>query len=126
MESNRWMGCFLGDNSFHVASGLMGQDLEEAFQYEVLKMLKKEGKINAAIIENMLSFRHSGFHVYFGPTIWPDDEKGLENLARYIIRACFSQQRMVYIPKEDASDGIAKVIYTSKNGQSRKTFDAGP
>jgi len=102
----------------------MGQDLEEAFQYEVLKMLKKEGKINEAIIENMLSWRHSGFHVYLGPTIWPDDEKGLENLARYIIRACFSQQRMVYIPKKDASDGIAKVIYTSKNGQSQKTFEA--
>jgi hypothetical protein len=37
-------GCFLGNNSFRMASGLMGQDLEEAFQYEVLKMLKKEGK----------------------------------------------------------------------------------
>jgi hypothetical protein len=58
----------------------------------------------------MLSWRHSGFNVYLGPTIWPDDEKGLENLARYIIRACFSQQRMVCIPKKDASDGIAKVI----------------
>ena len=103
-------GCFLDDNSFHVASGLMGQDLEEAFQYEVLKMLKKEGKISDAIIENMLSWRHSGFHVYLGPTIWSDDEEGLENLARYIIRECFSQQRMVYIPKEDASEGIAKVI----------------
>lgn len=35
--------------------GLMGQGLEEAFQYEVLKMLKKEGKISDAIIGNMLS-----------------------------------------------------------------------
>jgi hypothetical protein len=33
-------------------------------QYEVLKMLKKEGKISGAIIESMLSWRHSGFHVY--------------------------------------------------------------
>ena len=31
---------------------------------------------------------------------------------------------MVYIPKEDASEGIAKVIYSSKNAQSQKTFDA--
>jgi hypothetical protein len=30
----------------------MLEDLEEIFQYEVLKMLKKEGKINDAIIEN--------------------------------------------------------------------------
>ncbi len=28
------------------------------------------------------------------------------------------------IPKEDASDRIARVIYTSKNGQRQKTFDA--
>ena len=72
----------------------------------------------------MLSWYHSGFHVYLGPRIWPDDEKGLENLARYIIRACFSQKRMVYIPAQDASDGTAKVIYTSKDGRSRQTFDA--
>ena len=63
------------------------QDLEAAFQYEVLKMLKKEGKINDATIENMLSWHHSGFHVYVGGKIWPDDESGLENLAKCIVRA---------------------------------------
>jgi hypothetical protein len=30
---------------------------------------------------------------------------GLEDLARYIIRACFSQQRMTYIAAADALDG---------------------
>ena len=40
----------------------MLEDLEEIFQYEVLKVLKKEGKINDAVIENMLSWRHSGFN----------------------------------------------------------------
>ena len=48
-------GCFLKDGSFQTASVFMLEDLEEAFQYEVLKMLKKEGKINDVIIENMLS-----------------------------------------------------------------------
>ena len=100
------------------------QDLEAAFQYEVLKMLKKEGKINDATIENMLSWHHSGFHVYIGNRIWPDDESGLENLAKYIVRACFSQERLIYIHVEKSSDGTAKVIYTSKDGRSRKTFDA--
>jgi hypothetical protein len=63
-------------------------------------MLKAEGKISDAVIENMLSpakgatgckhWRHSGFNLYYGPTIWPNNDKGLEDLARYIIRACFS------------------------------------
>ena len=44
------------------------------------KMLKKEGKINDAIIENMLSWRHTGFHVHIGGRIWPEDENALGNL----------------------------------------------
>lgn len=45
---------------------------------------------------------------------------GLKNLARYIVRACFSQQRMVYIPVEKSAEGVAKVIYTSKDGSVKK------
>jgi hypothetical protein len=84
-------GCFLEGGSFRMAPGFMLEDLEEAFQYEVLKMLKKEGRINNAIIENMLSWHHSGFHVYIGDRIYPDDKTGLGNLARYIVRACFER-----------------------------------
>jgi hypothetical protein len=45
-------------------------------------------------------------------------------LARYIIRACFSQERMTYIPVKDTLDGQAKVIYRSKDGRASKTFEA--
>jgi hypothetical protein len=87
-------------------------------------MLKAEGKINDAVIENMLCWRHSGFNVYCGPTIWPNNDQGLEDLARYIIRACFSQERMTYIAVRDTLDGQAKVIYRSKDGRTSKTFEA--
>jgi len=75
------------------------------------------------VIENMLNWHHSGFNVYCGNAIWPHNEEGLENLARYIIRASFSQERMTYIPTNDSSDG-AKVVYESKDGKASKTFDA--
>ena len=42
----------------------------------------------------------------------------MENLARYIIRASFSQERMSYIPEE------SKVRYQSKEGKQKKEFDA--
>lgn len=58
---------------------------------EIFKMLKKEEKINDAIVENMLSWHHTGFHVYIGDRIYPDDKTGLGNLARYIVRACFER-----------------------------------
>ena len=60
------------------------------------------------------AFETSGFHVYVGSRIWPDDQTG--------VRACFSQQRMICIPVETSADGVAKVIYTSKDGRVKKTW----
>lgn len=87
-------------------------------------MFKKEGTINDAIIENMLSWNHSGFQVYIGDRIYPSDKAGTGNLARYIVRACFSQERMVYVPVNKSDDGIAKGVYTAKDKKSRKVFNA--
>jgi hypothetical protein len=81
-------------------------------------------KIIFLIIENMMNWRHSGFNVYCGKAIWPHNEEDLENLARYIIRASFSQERMAYIAPQDSLDRIAKVIYESKDGKTHKTFEA--
>ena len=117
-------GCFSGGGTFGKGPEPVAKDLEELFRYEVLKMLKAEGKINDAVIENMLSWRHSGFNIYCGPTIWPNNDQGLEDLARYIIRACFCQERMTYLPAKDTIDGQAKVIYSSKDGRTSKTFEA--
>jgi hypothetical protein len=72
----------------------------------------------------MLSWRHTGFHVHVGARIWPEDETALGNLAKYIICASFSQERMVYICAEKSADGIARVVYSSRDGRTQKTFDA--
>jgi len=69
-------------------------------------MLKAAGKINDVVIENLMNWNHSGFNAYCGNAIWPHNEDGFENLARYVIRASFSQRRMTYIPANDASDGV--------------------
>ncbi len=62
--------------------------------------------------------------MYCGKTIWPRNEEGLETLARYIIRASFSQERMTYIAVDGSADGTAKVLYKSKDGKAIKTFNA--
>jgi hypothetical protein len=46
------------------------------------------------------------------------DETVMENLARYIIRALFSQERMQYLDQE------GEVVYTSKDGRTSKSFPA--
>ncbi len=129
-------GSFYGNGSFKTCPTPNPKDLEGLFRYEVFKMLKSEGKINEVVIESMMNWpparraslrlgeRHSGFNVYCGNAIWPHNEDGLENLARYIIRASFSQERMTYIPGDESANGVAKVIYGSKDGKTSKTFDA--
>ena len=70
------------------------------------------------MVKLILSWRHSGFNVYEGSRIQARDEEAMENLARQIIRASFSQERMTYIPDE------SRVLCRSKDGKNEKTFDA--
>jgi len=49
---------------------------------------------------------------------FPMTRQVLAILAGYIIRACFSQERLVYIPVEDSDDFTAKVVYTFKDRKS--------
>ena len=44
------------------------------------------------MIENLMSWRHSGFHVHASHRILPRHAESMENLARYIIRASFAQE----------------------------------
>ena len=111
-------GCFSETGTFNVAPTAKTADVQELFRHEVFKMLKAEGKITDAVIENMMGWRHSG------STIWPDAPEAIEDLARYIVRACFSQERMAYIPAADTADANAKVIYSSKDHRESQTFNA--
>jgi len=62
------------------------------------------------------SWRHSGFNVFCGNRISPDDDTAMENLAHYIIRALFSQERMQYLDQEGT------VVYTSRDGATTRNF----
>jgi hypothetical protein len=88
------------------------------FVTRVFKMLLSKGIITQDLVSMLLSWHHSGFNVFCGPRIQPGDGQAMENLARYIIRASFSQERMTYIPEE------SKVVYQSKDGKQQKVFAA--
>jgi len=103
---------------FRVAPRFSTKTLKEIFRHKVFKMLLSKGKITEDLIDMMMGWRHSGFNVYCGPRIQPGEEEAIENLARYIIRASFSQERMTDIPED------SKVLYRSKDGKEKKTFDA--
>jgi ketol-acid reductoisomerase len=81
-------------------------------------MLLAKGKITPDQISLLTSWRHSGFQVFCGPRIYPRKKEAMENLARYIIRASFSQERMTDLPDE------TRVLYRSKDKRQEKAFDA--
>ena len=103
---------------FRVAPRFETKHIESIFRHKVFKMLLSKDKITEDLVELLVSWPHSGFNVFSGPRIQPRDEEAMENLARYIIRASFSQERMTYIPEE------SKVIYRSKDDKKEKDFDA--
>jgi hypothetical protein len=70
------------------------------------------------MVRMLATWRHSGFHVFCGHRISPADDTAMENLARTIIRASFSQERIRYLDQE------GKVVYASKDGRTSKCFPA--
>ncbi|RPI72079.1 MAG: hypothetical protein EHM45_22675, partial [Desulfobacteraceae bacterium] len=91
-------GCFRENGMFKVAARFDPKALEEIFRLKVFRLLLTKGKITEDMVKLFKSWRHSGFHVFCGNRIQPGDKDAMESLARYIIRACFSQERMSYIP----------------------------
>jgi hypothetical protein len=90
-------GCFYGKGMFRIAPPLDLKKLEAIFRHKVFKMLLAKGRITRELIAMLSNWRHSGFQVFCGQRILPRDETAMENLARYIIRASFSQERMQYL-----------------------------
>ncbi|MEN8905152.1 MAG: transposase [Clostridiales bacterium] len=117
------VGCFDGDGEFVIGNIPNASEVEEVFQIEVLNMLKKEELITDFIIQNMFSWKHSGFNIYCGNVIESENQDGIEKLGRYIIRAPISRERIKYISSNKSHDGIAKVICKSKTTGKAKTFD---
>ncbi len=110
-------GCFGDDGFFYAPSkSIDTASLEKLFVHKIFKMLLAKGFITEKIIDLISSWRHTGFSVYCGKRINPKDKISTENLARYIIRASFSQERMKYYPDE------AKVTYQSKYGKDVAEF----
>jgi len=112
-------GCFYGDRGmFRIAPPLEIKKLEAIFRHKVFRMLLKKGKITEELVKMLSAWKHSGFNVFCGNRISPKDDSAMENLARYIIRASFSQERMQYLEQE------GKVVYTAKDKKNSKSFQA--
>ena len=87
---------------------------ELLFRHKVFKLLKNNGLLSEERIELLMSWRHTGFSVDNSITVYPSDEKGLERLARYMIRSPVNLQRLHYLPQTE------QVLYPTKKGHDQE------
>jgi hypothetical protein len=68
--------------------------VEELFRHRVFRLLKDRELLSEHRIELLLSWRRSGFSIDDSVRIPAGEQKGLEDVARYMLRAPVSLSRM--------------------------------
>ena len=89
-------GAFTPEGVFQPLPTMSLAPMEELFRLRVFKMLMKKGLLNAERVKLMESWEHSGFNIDASVRIGAEDATGRENLARYLIRAPFSGEKITY------------------------------
>ncbi len=113
-------GLFAANGWLSVVPALDLKKLEELFRHKVFTMLRREGKIDDALIKKLVGWQ-SGFRIHHQVRLGSRDQPGREKLAQYILRAPFSQQKMCDHAKSRT------VIYRSKmNRVLTRNFEVFP
>ena len=80
----------------------------------MFKLLLDEGRITRDVIDQMRSWRHSGFSVDKSVALAAGDTAGLERLAAYMVRCPFSVDRILSV----SDDG--KVVYRAEKAECQR------
>ena len=87
-------GAFTAAGEFLAVPELDKERLRAAWREEVFALYLAEGKIDAAVVENMRGWPHSGFGADPSAPLAADDRAGIERLTQYITRCPFSLSRL--------------------------------
>ena len=87
--------------------------LTRLFQHHVLEMLIREHRLSPEFAHKLRLWHHSGFQVWVGRPVPPEDQKSLERLCAYILRPSFASTRLHY----DSDQG--QIEYETKKGVQR-------
>ncbi len=92
-------GAFTPEGGFLEVPQLDKERLRAAWREEVFSLYLAEGKIDAAVVENMRGWPHSGFGAHPSPPLAADDRAGIERLTQYITRCPLSLSRLVRVTR---------------------------
>jgi Putative transposase len=101
---------FAPDGTFHPLPTVAVESFRAIFAQKVLGLLLERGMIGADVVENIRSWKHSGFGVDKSVRIEAGGRPGLERLLRYIVSCPFRIERVIklglcdsviYVPDEE-------------------------
>jgi len=85
-------GGFTPDGTFRPLAWFHSQHVERLFRAEVLRMLLVKELISEAVVDNLLSWHHSGFSAHGSVRV--EDQQGAVRLGRYMIRCPIVLKRL--------------------------------
>src|SRR2546428_5659267 len=83
-------GLFAANGWLYVVPDIDLKKLEQLFRHKVLTMLRREGKIDDALIKKLVGWWHPGFSIHHEGRIDRQDHQGRAKLAQHILPAPFS------------------------------------
>ena len=98
------------DGTFRPLGWFDSQHVERLFRAEVLRMLLSRELITEAIVDNLLSWRHSGFSAHVAVRV--ENCQGAVGLGRYMIRCPIVLERLGWSEETRgrARDGLRLVM----------------
>ncbi len=115
-------GLFDAEGRFHCMPVEDLAPLTDLFRARFLHALHSAKLISQTKLADLLSWKHSGFHVHADPApVGPRDLKGRQRLAEYLLRAPFSLQKIHWNPVTKT------VIYRSRRSwNTKRNFEVFP
>jgi hypothetical protein len=112
-------GLFDEHGRFHSMPDESLAPLAELFRHRFLHALRAAKLLSAQKVTELLSWKHSGFHIDGGEKpVASDDTRGRQRLAEYLLRAPFSLQKIHWNPKTHT------VIYRSRRSwKTKRNFE---
>jgi hypothetical protein len=111
-------GAFTPDGRFLPLPANLGHEpFLRIWENNVFRLLLDEGRIEPAVVRQIRSWRHSGFHVDRSVRLAAGDRDGIELLAQYMARSPFSLARLVRI----GPDG--QVVYRAEKDHPQRFPD---
>ena len=91
--------------------------LAKLFRHQVFSLLLKAEKISPLIVEYMMGWPHSGFHVHRADPIDPKDPVAVERVVGYLVQCPVSLENLSY--QEDQDEIVCRA---GRKGPEQRTF----